>query len=1219
MRGIARMEPYLSRLSGLFLTCLLLGLATGIQAAAASAQRVIGYRNDFTGVYADAKPPITWKATVESGENVLWRMPLPGPAEIAQPIIVGDRIIVMSQPFYLSCFDKMTGKLLWEHRRHAREDAKDEQERKAFLLERYVNYFMDEVIAPYGCTDPCLYGRPLTRSERYARSMGHIRLGKANLTDEQEAKLKAEFDAIMAKAPATWEGSNVFESAVPNRIGGDYDAAYTALATPVSDGKRIYAHFATGVAVCYDLEGGRQWIRLLLQDEGGVAVPPSASGGYNHATPVVVDGRLYLPRRRVPVPGSKDKSTRNIFCLDAATGATAWVKPMGKMAHVGLLSVVRGNVTWIVGVNGGIFPPDGTVPYGWNFLGVGGGGNSGPMPTLDRGTGVLYHPGSVLRLPDQADGKPNVAKYENGWLAQAVPPGESPMPLSRSDEVRARTLEWDRGRCFRGGVRDHAAQVVHNGILYHFNSAHKQLSASDVRQDVLENIFYSHALPQLIVRWLPWSQKAGDYLHGPHVYGDLTIAGDYLYVPGAERTAVLRVGKQFDLLAINKHEPMVGTLVFDGDRIYLRGVDRLYCLGGPKATERTPSVKPGAPPPTKQDFPVLARRLTEETLPRLLPILWDLDAAETVKLLEQQLNDRSRAFRNVVLLEELGRMQGDRSALLPLLRKAYPVGHWAWVWYRVPVLYALGSLGPAAAPAVPDLIGALKEDSPLVRRYIARALGAIGPAAKEAIPGLEKLLRDPATTEAGSVDDALVREVKQALEKIRSADVAAPGAVRGQAAPAPTVPGDKKPLRVLFIAHYGASGTLPHLEVILETNHPERRVVSWFQSSGIKADVTTEWGKQTGLAFIRKEYTPDELPKLEDGLSGGERVSGDWAPNARNRAALQARLNEFVAAPPDIVVLAVASDNSYLKGRREGNDVKRVGALNNYIGEIRKAGARPVVLMAPQGVAPPKDPQAAHPDEQPMIQMAAALDALAVPAGLAMTRIMRDQPIGFWYGDPAPDKVPDGWYRHPGKCDNYVSAAILAVALDDAKLAKTPDPALINALIARQAYGDNAPTYTAEMLATMHTVAWEIWTDFKAKVAAAKATKAATQPDGAALARQEKFATLTRQFANEVAPWLLPELWELDATATAALLNERLANGREDDSKALLNELGAIKGDRTAMLPALTKILRTGRDPWYRATAAGAMETMGLAAAPAIPDLIAALEAKEECVRRYAA
>jgi HEAT repeat protein len=1192
------------------LASLHLALTAGLLAAGETAPRVIGYRNDYTGVYADAKPPLTWKATVNDPENVVWRMPLPGPAETAQPIIVGDRIIVMSQPFYLSCFDKMTGKLLWEHRAHARADAKDQEERKAFLLERYVNYMMDEVIARFGCTDPCLYGRPLTRSERYVHSMGHIGLGKANLNDEQKAKLKAEFDAIMAKAPATWEGSNVLESAVPNRMGGDYDAAYTALATPVTDGKRIYAHFATGVAVCYDLEGRRQWIRLLLQDEGGTVVPPPASGGYNHATPVVADGRLYLPRRRVSVPGSKDKSTRNIFCLDAATGATAWVKPIGKMAHVGLISVVRGGVTWIVGVNGGIFLPDGTAPYGWNFFGVGSGGNSGPMPTLDRDTGALYHPSSALRLPDQMAGAPitlwNLEKPPRGghdgtaWLAQHVPPGESPLPVSRLAEARARSEEHDRGRSFRGSVRNHAAPVVHKGVLYHFNSAQKDLSASDVSQDVLENMFYSRALPQLLGSCKPG--KTADYLHSPHIYGDLAIAGDYLYVPGCERTAVLRVGKQFDLLAVNEHEPMVGTLVFDGDRIYVRGVDHLYCLGGPNPTERLPSLKPAAAPPTKQGFPVLARRLIDETLPRLLPILWNLDAEETVKLLEGQLKDGNRAFRNVVLLEELGRMQGDRSAALPLLRKALPSGHWAR--YRVQVLYAMASLGPAAAPAVPDLIEALKENSPLVRRYIARALGAIGPAAREAIPALEKLLGELAPEEG----PALAKEVRLALDKIRS----------GQEAPT-TAPNARKPLRALFIAHYGGSGTLPHFEAIHDANYPDRRVVSWFQSSGIKADVTTEWEKQTGLAFIRKEYTPDRLPKLEDGLGGGERVSGDWAPNARNRAALQARLTEFVAAGPDIVVIAVASDNSYLKGRRQDNDVQRVEALNKYAAEVRKAGARPVVLMAPQGVRPPQDPQAAHPDEQPMIQMAAALDALAVPAGLAMTRIMRDQPTGFWYGKQAPDKAPDGWYRHPGKCDNYVSAAILAVAIEDAKLAKAPEPALINALIANQAYGDNAPTYTAEMLATMHTVAYETWTDFKAKVATARAPKAATQPDAAAFAKQEKFAALARQFASELAPWLLPEMWELDATAAAGILSERLASGREDDNKALLNELGKMTVDRTAVLPALVKVLRTGKDPWYRATAAGAMQTMGPAAAPAIPDLIAALEAEEECVRRYAA
>ena len=66
-------------------------------------------------------------------------------------------------------------------------------------------------------------------------------------------------------------------------------------------------------------------------------------------------------------------------------------------------------------------------------------------------------------------------------------------------------------------------------------------------------------------------------------------------------------------------------------------------------------------------------------------------------------------------------------------------------------------------------------------------------------------------------------------------------------------------------------------------------------------------------------------------------------------------------------------------------------------------------------------------------------------------------------------------------------------------------------------------------------------------------------------------------------------------------------------------ELGRMEVDRRPMLRALLEVLRSGKDPWYRATAAGTMATMGPAAESAVPGLIAALADKEECVRRYAA
>src|SRR5215213_5627446 len=55
----------------------------------------------------------------------------------------------------------------------------------------------------------------------------------------------------------------------------------------------------------------------------------------------------------------------------------------------------------------------------------------------------------------------------------------------------------------------------------------------------------------------------------------------------------------------------------------------------------------------------------------------------------------------------------------------------------------LAKLGPAAAPAVPALVDALKSPDQLVKQNAALALGDVGPEARAAVPALTVALTDP--------------------------------------------------------------------------------------------------------------------------------------------------------------------------------------------------------------------------------------------------------------------------------------------------------------------------------------------------------------------------------------------------------------------------------------------------------------------------------------------
>jgi outer membrane protein assembly factor BamB len=68
------------------------------------------------GVSSVVNPPVTWSRTDEKTENILWQLPLPGPAG-ATPVVWGERMFLTSvgengQDLLLLCVDT-SGKLLW--------------------------------------------------------------------------------------------------------------------------------------------------------------------------------------------------------------------------------------------------------------------------------------------------------------------------------------------------------------------------------------------------------------------------------------------------------------------------------------------------------------------------------------------------------------------------------------------------------------------------------------------------------------------------------------------------------------------------------------------------------------------------------------------------------------------------------------------------------------------------------------------------------------------------------------------------------------------------------------------------------------------------------------------------------------------------------------------------------------------------------------------------
>jgi HEAT repeat protein len=78
--------------------------------------------------------------------------------------------------------------------------------------------------------------------------------------------------------------------------------------------------------------------------------------------------------------------------------------------------------------------------------------------------------------------------------------------------------------------------------------------------------------------------------------------------------------------------------------------------------------------------------------------------------------------------------------------------------------YEIAGLGPAAVAAVPALIEALDDPSPVVRFPVTVALGEIGPAAKAAVPRLQQMIDE-------EINDEIAASARRALRHIEPSAV----------------------------------------------------------------------------------------------------------------------------------------------------------------------------------------------------------------------------------------------------------------------------------------------------------------------------------------------------------------------------------------------------------------------------------------------------------------
>jgi len=445
----------------------------------------MGWRGDGTGRYPGARPPPTWQDTTNGTVNVVWKTRMPDWSN-ASPIVVGDRIFVCAEPDKLICVSADDGRILWERANPFLELLPPDRAEKARELEER--------------------GAALNK-EMKATKDRITRLGRKIGRAPDDPALKEQLSELQKKQSALKkERRTIAQYVVPEqgRIAG------YSTPTPTSDGTHVYALFATGAAVCYDLEGNRKWGRI-------VEIKNHKWG--HSASPLLVGDKLLV-------------QILNLIALDTDTGETVWERktPWGwcSPVHVrigGADAVLTGKGALVRVADGEVIMPN-----------VKRGGDSGASPVVHDGVAYLVAGKGItaVQLPDTLE-----EKTKQTVLWKAYP------------KITPKKQAY------------YQSPVYHDGVLYAIASRLEfWLSAIDAGSG---EIFYTKRL----------------MLAGKRAYPSITLAGNVLHVASEGVAYVFEPGREYKQLAENRLENYRSCPVFAGDRMYVRGLEHLYCIGGP--------------------------------------------------------------------------------------------------------------------------------------------------------------------------------------------------------------------------------------------------------------------------------------------------------------------------------------------------------------------------------------------------------------------------------------------------------------------------------------------------------------------------------------------------------------------------------------------------------------------------------------------------------------
>ena len=539
-------------------------LACVIGVSAAAAQDIVGWRGDGSGSFPKASPPTEWSKE----NNIVWAAEMPSWSN-STPIIVGDKVFVGSDKTDLLCVRRSDGKVLWKASNTYFDPMSPEELKVAKAIQKQA----DTVKAAIKAVDQVRRqpDRQLKGIRNLRKKIDDLQKQLAELQDKDAlAKkiggLKKESEGLLKKLKDAPENAKLKKKSdgIANRLKelqtaellkqkiedlgkqlgeskAELDAApdEEGLKARVDELKRIRNHLkktelshltkydlpsihpVTGYSTCTPVSDGEKVWAVLSNGMAG-CYDLDGNRKWLRFVEKPPNGRGYSASPLL-VGGNLIVQFKGFIALDKETGEEVW-RTSEASARFGTPVLTKiGDVDVIVTPNGDIVRADDGKMLAKKLSQL-----DYCAPVVHDGVAYFIQKGGkAIKLPEEIT---DDAKFETLWTASGIQ-----------------------------GDRYYASPVYHDGLIYGLNKR-SHLTVIDAKTG---ETVYDKKLEL-----------------GGTAYPSVACAGKYVFISSDNSvTLVIEAGREYKEVAKNKLENFRSSPVFAGDRMYVRGLKKLYCIG----------------------------------------------------------------------------------------------------------------------------------------------------------------------------------------------------------------------------------------------------------------------------------------------------------------------------------------------------------------------------------------------------------------------------------------------------------------------------------------------------------------------------------------------------------------------------------------------------------------------------------------------------------------